>query len=135
MTFPRATVLLILLAVLAGGCGDEDDEPRFVTVPLTCDERLDRLEDRAAGWPDPATLADLQGVNDDLFAVLDGLDEDCDPAVFERLDRIECGYLTTVTGADAAAETFLAAQQERCREDPVPEPEPGDPVATIEPGG
>lgn len=121
-------VALALAGILIG-CGDGDnDGPAFVTVPLACDARLDRLEERA-NWPDAATLDDLQGVNDDLFAVLNGLDEDCDPAVFERYDRIKCAYFTSVSGIGPAAEAFVATQAGQCGDDG---PDPDDPVATVE---
>jgi hypothetical protein len=130
----RVLLVLLTVALLAVGCGDGGDEsPRFVTVPLSCDETFERLDRLAASWPDPATLADLQAVNADLFAAIDAVDRACEDEAFARLDRIECDYLTTVTGADEAAELFIASQQGRCGDD-TDEADPDEPTATIEAG-
>jgi hypothetical protein len=122
-----------VLVVAAVACGDsEDDDPQVQAVPLECDARIDRLDEVADGWPDPATLTELQTVNRDLFAAVNGLDDSCDPQVYERLDAIECDYLTTVTGADEAAVAFLASQQSKCEGDTGTEADPDEPTATIE---
>ena len=126
-------LIAAVLALAAVACGvSEGDAPQFDAVPLECDALIDRLDEVADGWPDPATITELQGVNRDLFEVVNGLDDSCDSQVYERLDTIECDYLTTVTGADEAATAFLASQQSKCEVDAGTEADPGDPTATVE---
>jgi hypothetical protein len=131
----RSCLSLLVVALLSAGCGDGDDDTEFISVPLQCDTRVDALADAAERWPDPATLNDLRGVNSDVFATLNGLGSDCEDGVFARLDEIECDYLTAVEGADEEADAFLASQQSRCEDDPVPEADPDEPTATIETDG
>ena len=123
---------MALSAVLVG-CGESDSSgPPFEVVPLACDDRIDRLEQSAEGWPTPASTDDLFVMNNDLLQVSNGLDDSCDSEVFDRLRQIECDYLTTVTGADPAAEAFLTSQKSRCEDDADVEPGPDDPAATVE---